>query len=231
MRQVEGSRSSAAAVLAIAGGALAVLGSILTWASASAGAFSVSAKGLDGWEGKVTLVGGGILLFTGVAAVVGSGVVNLRVPAVVGGLLAAGVGIYTALTAQDQVIDGAAKEIAKELGVPIAAARDAVQTTIDAGVLSVSLEIGLYLVIAGGFIGLLAAVMAEMASRRPVAATEVGPGAGLAGWSVPSPPEPGRASWSAEQPPPPPPAGPVQAGSGEPDDSVGNPATEPDRDE
>jgi hypothetical protein len=214
MMQGERSRSSVAAVAAVGGGALAALGSILTWASASAGAFSVSAKGLNGWEGKVTLIGGGIVLFAGIAVLMGSDVVRLRAPAAVGGFLTTGVGIYTALTARDQVIDGAAKEIAKELGVPIAAARDAVQTTIDAGVISISLEIGLYLVIAGGLLGVLAAVMARMASRRPAGTAVVERGAGLAGWSVVPPVAPASSAddasprtspWAAEPPPPPPP--------------------------
>ena len=110
-------RTSSAGVapgIALAAGILAVVGSFLSWAKASVsqGGLSVSAKGIDGWEGKATIVGGVILLIGGISALTGQPGARqrLRLSALIGGAIAAGVGIYTATTAKDQVIDGAASE-------------------------------------------------------------------------------------------------------------------------
>ena len=54
--QQRSSGATAAGALAVVGGALAVIGSFLSWANASAGQFTVSAKGIDGWEGKATII-------------------------------------------------------------------------------------------------------------------------------------------------------------------------------
>ncbi|MFB3739392.1 MAG: hypothetical protein ACE14W_10585 [Candidatus Velamenicoccus archaeovorus] len=180
---------SVAAIVVVAGGALAAGGSLLTWASATAGGFSVSARGLDGWEGKLTLAGGAIMLIAGVAALAGSGSSRLRGSAVIGGLVVAGVGIYTAATAKDQVVDGAAAEIARQLDVPLAQARDAIRTTIDTGLLSIGLEVGLYLVIVGGVLGAAAAVLAWASSRREPGASTLGRGIDT-GWTMPAPAAP-----------------------------------------
>ncbi len=215
MMQERSSSSTLAAGLAVVGGIAAAVGSILAWAKASAGPFSVSAKGIDGWEGKVTLVGGIIMLIAGVTAFVGArgAKARMRVSTLIGGLAAAGVGIYTAVTAEDQVIEGAAGEIAKQLGISLSEATASAEQAVDKGLLSISLSIGLYLVIAGGIIGILAGVLAltgkEMVPAMPGPAPS---GAGLTGWSAPAPPparpagQPQASPWAT---PPPTPIGPA----------------------
>lgn len=217
MQQRSGSGSIAPAI-AVLGGILAVLGSISNWAKASAGSFSASAKGIDGWEGKVTIVAGLILIVAGVSAVMGTAgpTKGIRGSALVGGLLATGVATYTALTAKDQVIDSATSEIAKQLAIPVATARAAVEQAINRGDLSVSLVIGIYIVIAGGILGIVAAALAGMSRMSEVGAVPgalpggipgapgVAPGAGLTGWSAPTPAPPAPAEtspWATPAPP------------------------------
>ncbi len=234
-------RSSAgpAAAGAVIGGLIAAIGSILAWAKASVSTFSVSAKGIDGWEGKATIVGGLILLVGGLSAVTRSSPrARLGGSAILGGLIAAGVGLYTALTAEDQVIEGAASEIAKELSVPIEQAKNAVQQAIDQGVLSVSLQIGLYLVIGGGLLGILVGVLSLMSRGEPTPSVPAAPTSGLTGWAAPTPPPappaPERASdaiahapdvWASAPPPPPAPAAkhPPPAGAPPPPEPSGEP--------
>jgi len=227
MRQGSGSGSVAPAV-AVLGGILAVLGSISNWAKASAGSFSASAKGIEGWEGKFTIVAGLGLLVAGVSALVGTAgsKKGIRTSALVGGLLATGVATYTALTAKDwmPVIDAASSEIAKELAIPFETARAAVQPAIDRGDLGVSLVAGIYMVIAGGILGLVAAALAGMSRVSDVGAVPgalpgeipgapdvAAPGAGLTGWSAPMPVPPapvppaptGTSPWATPEPAPP----------------------------
>lgn len=165
-------RAVAAGTLALAGGVVAVLGSFLAWVEISAGPFSERAIGIDGWEGKVTIVGGVIMLAAGARVFAGSdrAVARLRLGAAIGGLVAAGIGFYTALTARDQLLDAVSTEL------PRAEAEHA----LDAGLLQVSIAVGLYLVIAGGVQGILAAaVTLGVRDRAPTAS-----GAGLRGWSA-----------------------------------------------
>jgi hypothetical protein len=206
--------------MAVAGGLLAVIGSFLSWANASAGQFTVSAKGIDGWEGKATIFGGILLL--------------------IGGIVAAGVGTYTAVTAKDQVIDGAASEIAKTLGIPLEQARAAVNQAVNSGALKIALDIGLFMVIAGGAIGIVAGLLA-MSTKTPAPAMPAAAGGvGLTGWAAP--PAPGTPSpapssrdpnaptsaasppspWVAPNPVPEPPKAPSET---PPTDSGGGPAT------
>ena len=54
------------AILAIAGGAMLGIGSFLAWAEVSGGGTSVSAKGIDGTDGYITLGAGVVALLVGV---------------------------------------------------------------------------------------------------------------------------------------------------------------------
>ncbi|MEW6058676.1 MAG: hypothetical protein AB1551_00785 [Actinomycetota bacterium] len=177
-----------APALAILGGVLVMAGSVLDWATASAGGFSTSAKGINGWEGKVTIVCGISMVIAGVSSFVGAtgGKNRLRVSALVGGAGAAAISIYSAMSAEDQVIDGVATELAKQQAVAVEIARAAVQEAIDRGQFAVSLEIGIYLVIVGGIIGIVAAILAMMS--RSAAPRAPAPAAGLTGWSAPAAP-------------------------------------------
>jgi hypothetical protein len=72
MQQPRSSGGVTAAALAVVGGVVAMAGSLLSWAKASVGPSSFSAKGIDGWEGKVTIVAGVVMLVVGASALVGA---------------------------------------------------------------------------------------------------------------------------------------------------------------
>ena len=164
-------RSVVAGALALAGGVAAIVGSLLAWAEITAGPFSEQARGIDGWEGKATIIGGVVMVVAGVRVVAGShqAIARLRSRAAIGGSVVAGLGIYTALTVRDQLLDAAATQ------VPRAEVEGALAT----GLLELSIGVGLYLVIAGGAQGILAAVVAIGARDEAPAPS----GAGLRGWS------------------------------------------------
>lgn len=168
--EVQG-RSVVAGALALAGGVAALVGSFLPWAEITAGPFSEQARGIDGWEGKATIIGGAVMILAGTRVVLGShqAIARLRSRAAIGGSLVAGVGIYTALTVRDQLLDAAATQLP----------RAEVEGALDTGLLELSIGVGLYLVIAGGAQGILAAVVA-MGARDEAPAPS---GAGLRGWS------------------------------------------------
>ena len=149
----------------------ALLGSFLPWAEITAGPFSEQARGIDGWEGKATIIGGAVMILAGTRVVLGShqAVARLRSRAAIGGSLVAGVGIDTALTVRDQLLDAAATRLP----------RAEVESALDTGLLELSIGVGLYLVIAGGVQGVLATVVA-MGARDEAPAPS---GAGLRGWS------------------------------------------------
>jgi len=94
---------------------------------------------------------------------------RLRPSAAIGGLVALGVGLSTTLTIRDQLIDAVAREIP----------RAEVERALDSGLLGLTIGIGLYLVIAGGVQGIVAALLALGSRDEPAASS----GAGLRGWS------------------------------------------------
>lgn len=164
-------RAVLAGALALAGGVLAVVGSLLVWAEVSAGPFTEQAKGIDGWEGKAAIVSGVVMVAAGIRVLAGShqAMARLRPSAAIGGLVALGVGLYTTLTIRDQLIDAVASEIP----------RAEVERALDSGLLELTIGIGLYLVIAGGVQGIVAALVALGSLDEPVAPS----GSGLRGWS------------------------------------------------
>jgi hypothetical protein len=164
-------RAVLAGALALAGGVLAVVGSFLPWAEVSAGPFTEQAKGTDGWEGTAAIIAGAVMVAAGIRVLAGShqAMARLRPGAAIGGLVAAGVGVYTALTMKDQLVDAAATELP----------RVEVERALDNGVLRLTIAIGLYLVIAGGIQGIVAALVALSHRDEPVAPS----GVGLRGWS------------------------------------------------
>lgn len=179
-------RATLAASLTLAGGVAAGVGSFLTWAEISAGPVSEQASGISGWEGKATVIAGVVLIAAAVRVFTGSpdALGRLRPSAFVGGVVAAGVGLYTALTAKEQLLDSAEAELS----------RSVVQEALDSGLLQLSLSLGLFVVIAGGVLGVLGG-LASLGAREPLPA---GAGSGLTGWATSPPPAP----------PPPPGAGP-----------------------
>jgi hypothetical protein len=164
-------RAVLAGALALAGGVLAIVGSFLAWAEVSAGPFTVQARGIDGWEGKAAIVAGVVMVVAGFRVLAGAhrAMARLRPSAAIGGLAAVGVGLYTVLTVRDQLVEAAATELP----------RAEVERALDSGLLGLTIGIGLYLVIAGGVQGIVAALVALGSRDEPAASS----GAGLRGWS------------------------------------------------
>ena len=164
---------------------LAVVGSFLAWAEISAGPFTEQAKGVDGWEGKATIVAGAVMVAAGIRVLTGShqAMARLRPSAAIGGLVAVGVGLYTVLTIRDQLVEAAATELP----------RAEVERALDSGLLGLTIGIGLYLVIAGGVVALaggIAGLRGVGAGRAAVtgtlSATPPPPPAGTEHGDVPS---------------------------------------------
>jgi hypothetical protein len=220
--QVTASRGSSTVVLlAIVGGALAAVGSFLAWASVSAAGQQVSAKGTDGSDGYLTLVAGIILILYGVARLTSNAMGTkkaMAVIAIVAGLVAGGVGVYDAVTAKERVLDEAASQVASSAGVSKTAARALLDQAVDSGQVDISLSFGIFVVIAGGVLGLVGGVMGLGSSRESAPAM---PGMGPTGSSTPpasmlSPdaPEPPAPVMPSAVPEPPAPEMPVDPGQG-----------------
>ncbi|HZP90940.1 MAG TPA: hypothetical protein VFC04_08105 [Actinomycetota bacterium] len=166
------------------------------------------AKGSDTSDGKIFvwialgLVAAGLVLLVLRAR---GGRLALSVLAVGGSAFVAGFGLYDALTPKAQAIDEATSRLGGGAEV-----RSLLERLFDQGILTISVEIGLWLVVAGGAVALVGA-LAGMVSRAKAGAgaTEVGTG------FAPPPPapavEPARDEDSTEErrpdqslPPPPP---------------------------
>ena len=151
-------RTPIGAWLMILGGVLAAVGSFMTWANVTVSDVSASAKGTDGSDGYITLVAGIVLVLLGAVAL-RAGKRALAILAILVGGIAAGVGIYDAVTAEDSVLDAVAEQVAPQVGASVPAVRQILQQSADAGDLNLQIQIGLYLVIAGGALGLVGGVI------------------------------------------------------------------------
>ena len=200
MQESTGRSTPLAAILAIAGGALLAIGSFLAWAEVSGGGTSVTATGTDGTDGWITFVAGLIVLVVGVTFLRGGGKRALAILAIVAALVGGGVGLYDALTAKDRVLNDAAEELAGQFGGTTEEVRALLDQAIDAGELGISLAIGLYLVIAGGALGIVGGFMGMKSSTAAPAMPVMGsmPGASAPPMtpppSMPEPPAPGDPS-------------------------------------
>ncbi|HEU4356629.1 MAG TPA: hypothetical protein VFT27_13655 [Actinomycetota bacterium] len=215
-------------ILALAGGGLLVVGSFLDWAKVSGSGINVTGSGTEGTDGWITLVAGAVALVVGLTMLRVAGKRALAILAIVAGLVGGGVGLYDALTAKDSVLDSAAEELTSQFGGSTEQMRALLDAAIDAGELSITVAIGLYLVIAGGAIaiagGAIALVRGSAAAPMPVAseayaepmqpatadtwATAPAPTSGSPE-EVPESPSPpateGRPPPATAEPPPPPP--------------------------
>jgi hypothetical protein len=200
-------RSPVGAILAIAGGGLLGVGSFLAWAEVSGGGTSVTAKGIDGSDGYITL-GAGI-----VAVLVGMLLLRqakraLAVLAIVAGLVGTGVAVYDALTAKDSVLDSAAEELAPTVGASPEQVRVLLDDAIDAGQISISLSVGIYVVIAGGLLALVGGILSMRGSQEQLEEVATGwapPTSDTAPPAAPSAPPASEASSPAAPPAPAPP--------------------------
>jgi hypothetical protein len=218
--QESGSRSTPiGAILAIVGGALLAIGSFLTWATVSGAGTEVSAKGVDGSDGYVTLVAGLVALVCGLAAMK-AGRRVLAVLTILAGIVGAGLGIYDALTAKDSVLDAAAEEVAIQVGATPEDVRALLDQAIDAGQLGISISLGLYIVIGGGALALVGGVMLLGARGAGAGEPAMPAGFAAAGAAQPAASPPVAGSMTDEPPPaaptPPPPAAPPMPPSAPP---------------
>lgn len=163
-------RAPLGGILAIVGGALLAVGSFLAWAEVSGGGTSVTAKGVDGSDGYITLAAGVVALVIGIVMMRGTKRV-LAVLVILAGIVGGGIGLYDALTAKDSVLDAAAEELAPSFGASTEQVRAALDQAIEAGQLSVSISIGLYVVIAGGVVALVGGIAGLRGSTSEAVAT------------------------------------------------------------
>ena len=191
MDHTEGStRAPVGAILAIVGGALLAIGSFLAWAEVSGEGTSVTAKGIDGSDGYITLAAGAVALLVGIAMTRRTKRM-LAVLVILAGIVGGGIGLYDALTAKDSVLDAAAEELAPTFGVSAEEVRAVLDQAIDAGQLSVSISVGLYVVIAGGLVALVGGILglrgsaAESAAASGTFAAAPPPAVETKGGSVP----------------------------------------------
>ena len=147
-----------AGILGVVGGALLALGSFLSWAEVTGGGTSVMAKGVDGSDGYITLVAGLVAVVAGIMMARGTRRV-LAVLVILAGIAGGGIGLYDALTAEDSVLDAAAEELAPTFGASAQEVRAVLDQAIDVGQLSVSISIGLYVVIGGGVVALVGGIL------------------------------------------------------------------------
>jgi len=94
----------------------------------------------------------------------------VAIVAVAAGLVGGGVGLYDALTAKDRVLDDAAEELAGQFGATAEAVRTILGEAIEAGELGISISIGLYMVIAGGALGVVGGILGMRRAPQQVAA-------------------------------------------------------------
>ncbi len=207
-------------MLALVGGLLAAVGSPLPWLKASVNAAALgsgglqskTANGFDG-DGWITLVAGLIVL--AVAGVLwmqkGSGK-GLSALVTLGGLVAGGTGLYDMLTAKSTFVDELVSK-ASESGVAADQARALINSWFDKGIIKISPEFGIFVVVAGGVLALVGGLMLLAAKAEP--ATAAVSAGGVAGWSppaapsspaAPAPPAPAMPA-TPEPPAPAPPAG------------------------
>ena len=158
------------ALFAIVGGLLSAVGSFLAWASVSAAGQGVSAKGTDGTDGYITLVAGIILILYGVSRLTGSAMGTkkaMAVIAIVAGLVAGGVAVYDAVTAKERVLDEASSQVASSAGVTKEQARTLLDQAVSSGQVAISLSFGIFVVMAGGVLGLIGGVMGLRSPAEP----------------------------------------------------------------
>ena len=192
--QRAGSSRNLAIWLIIAGGVLALVGSFLPWAKVAFGPASQSAKGFDGWEGKVTAIAGASLMIRGFLMTRGKDR-GLLPMIMLQGLVASGVSLYDILTVRTQAINAGAADISKSTGVPVDQVKTTLHGFLDAGRLTISLEFGILVVLVGGILGIVGGLMLSAARKRQVAtspgSTPRAPDAGFSeGWVMTPPPAP-----------------------------------------
>jgi hypothetical protein len=174
--QAPGTRSTTTNVgllLLLIAGVLFLIGAFVTAATVTIQGQSQTATLWDGWEGKASLILGIVLLATGVGIWAMRERVNRRaVGALIAvvGLAATIFALVKILTVESEAVNAACAAAAAQQGVPVAAAKQAVQRLFDSGIASVSTGLGLYLVIIAGILTIASGVVLAMtrsAERHP----------------------------------------------------------------
>ncbi len=186
-------------VLMLLGGAVLALGSFLTWITFSGPDVNETGTGIDGGDGWITFGAAVILVAAGVAALK-AGRRALAVLAILAGLVGTAVGLYDATTARGQLAD----EVAEQNGISSEQARELVDQVLDSGQFELSIGIGLYLVIAGGAIGLVGGVIQAVSSGSGAGAPPMPMSASTGGMPAAAPPAPMPPAAPPAEPAPPP---------------------------
>jgi hypothetical protein len=190
---------SPAGILAILGGALLVIGSILPWAKVSididrlasvlgvdpaalAGADLATSQNISGMDadGVFTLIAGIVVLVCAGIYLANRANATLSVLILLGGLLGAGVALWDLLS-KDQRLDDALADAGPDL--------EALGLTADTfkEVFSITFTLGIYICVVGGLLALIAGAMALRAKPEPVAATSSAGTMGAGGFGSASP--------------------------------------------
>jgi hypothetical protein len=196
-------------VIAAVGGALAVIGSVLTWATVKSDLFGgdpvQNVKGLSG-DGKITVVLGAIAMLAGVVTLVSRNPGARRalaIAAIVGGLGAAALGVFDLVDLKTNAIDDIITGLGADPNTITGEQRRQVEDAF-----TVTVGMGLYLTIAGGAIGLIGGIMSlrrrpdeslPLAAPPPPASGDTGTGF-PASPSMPAPPP--AAPPGPDEPPP-----------------------------
>lgn len=168
---------SAAFLCTVISGLLVGVGGLLTWATFGLADESTNPidqvyKGIDLTEGKVAL-GCAIVLLVGVMAFRGltrPGRTVVAVLMIVAGVVAVGCAGATALTIatrlENQAVDGLV-QVAVSNGVDPAEAETAARHQFDAVGLTTSLGMGVWITLAGGFLGFVGGTLSLAYATRP----------------------------------------------------------------
>jgi hypothetical protein len=163
-------------VLITVGGLLGAVGSWLNWFRIrrrlpGTPVEDVLSRGFANIDGKLTFVFAVIAVAAGVLILYFStrrSYLWLGVVALIAGLWMAGLSTFDAATPRDRYVDAAAA-VATEQGVPKEQAVTFFRQLVDTGVVTINLQVGIYLVIAGGagaILGAVASVLTKLTSQE-----------------------------------------------------------------
>lgn len=185
--------------LMIVGAAIVLAGCLMPWFKIRAdlsslgegapSAKSTTAMGLDTSDGTIFLVIAVAIAVLGVVALVAKARGPRRIVSVVsalGALFVGGFAVYDAMTPETQAIDEAVKGLGA--GISVAAARRFFEGLFDRGIIDITVEIGLWIVLTGAVLALVGALIAAATARsfEPVAVDAMPP--------MPAMPDAGRLS-------------------------------------
>jgi len=195
-----------AALFAVGGGLLAAGGAFMAWGVLTIDAGKVkfpdpigtvpveaaeyAAKGIDGWEGWLAVIGGVSLVFLGLGYLFGdkeTAIGKLRVALLEAAILG-GVAAYTYYTLDSALTSGITQELAN-LGADPALASQVTSKDLDSGLLHFSWSVGFWMLVAGAMMALISGIFAFLAGGPKVTAIAPG-GANWAGAAPPPPPSP-----------------------------------------